>query len=79
MEKRLFKNRKGQSRFFVKNKKGQSRFLPKGKKGMELELLAKMLIAIAITVILLGAAIYLKAKGINILDYIKYLVKFGRR
>lgn len=66
-------------RFLFRNKKGESRFLPKSKKGMEIEELGKWLIGVAILVILMGGAIYLKSKGIDILDYIKDLFRFGRR
>jgi len=51
----------------------------KNKKGMEIEELGKWLIGIAILIILIGGSIYLKSKGINTLDYIKDLFRFGRR
>ena len=75
----LFKYGGMECGFLFRNKKGESRFLPKGKKGMEIEELGKWLIGVAILVILMGGAIYLKSKGINTLDYIKDLFRFGRR
>ena len=75
----LFKCGGMEGGFLFRNKKGESRFLPKGKKGMEIEELGKWLIGVAILVILIGGAVYLKSKGINALDYIKDLFRFGRR
>lgn len=61
-----------------KNKKNINKFLPKGKKGLELEELGKWLIGIAILIILVGGAIYMKSKGIDMINYIKNLFSFRR-
>ena len=54
------------------------RFL-KYKKGWAESELGKWLIAIAVLVILIGGAVYLKVKGISVLEYVKDLFRFSRR
>ena len=49
----------------------------KNKKGMEIEMLIWMIIAIVILVIMVVAYMVLRGKGINALDYMKNLFRFG--
>jgi hypothetical protein len=48
------------------------------KKGMEMEMLGWWLIALAVLAIAIGAIIVLKGKGINAIDFIKNIFRFGR-
>jgi hypothetical protein len=49
-----------------------------GKKGMEIEMLVAIIIIIVFLVLSVIGYIYLKAKGINAIDYIKNIFRFGR-
>lgn len=50
----------------------------KNKKALELEILVKLIIAFAILVLIIIGYIILKTKGINALEYIKNLFRFGK-
>jgi len=47
------------------------------KKGMEIETIVWMIVIIVFLVIMVGGFIYLKIKGINAIDYIRNLFRFG--
>lgn len=49
------------------------------KKGFEMEVLAWLLIGIAVLVILMVGILILSGKGTNILEYIKDMFRFSRR
>ena len=49
----------------------------KNKKGIEIEMLGWWIIALAVLVLLIIGVVILRAKGINALDYIKDLFRFG--
>jgi len=54
------------------------RFMIKNKKGMEMEMLGWWILAIAVLVITLLGYFILSGKGIDAIDYLKNLFKFGR-
>ncbi len=50
----------------------------KSKRGMETEMLGWWIFALAVLVIMIGGYIILKGKGINAIEYIKNMFRFGR-
>jgi len=49
----------------------------RGKKGIETEMLGWWIIAIVVLVIMIAGYIILKGKGIDAIEYIKNLFRFG--
>ena len=54
------------------------RGLLKNKKAMEMEMLGWWIIAIAVLAIMIIGYLILKGKGIDALEYVKNLLRFGR-
>lgn len=52
--------------------------IKKGKKGIEMEMIGWWIIAIVILVIMLVAYFVLKGKGINAIEFIKNIFRFGK-
>ena len=48
------------------------------KRGMEIEFLSWWVIAIAVLIIMIVTIFILKGKGINAIEYLKNLLRFGR-
>lgn len=48
------------------------------KRGMEIEFLSWWIIGIAVLIIMIIAIFILKDKGINAIDYLKNLLRFGK-
>lgn len=53
------------------------KFLKK-KKGMETEMMGWWIIGIAVLVIMIGGYFILREKGIDVIEYLKNLLRFGR-
>ena len=49
-----------------------------GKRGMEMEFLSWWVIGIVVLIIMVVAILILKDKGINAIEYLKNLLRFGR-
>ena len=63
------------------DKKVRSKFLqcfPIRKKGMEMQMMGWWIIAIAVLVIMLVGFFILKDKGINAIEYLRNILRFGR-
>ena len=52
--------------------------LRKNKKALEMEMIGWWVIALAVLVILVIGVVYLKSKGINMIDYVKDLFRFRK-
>lgn len=48
------------------------------KRGIELDVLAWWIIAIAVLVLLIAGYVVLRGKGINLGEFVKNLIRFGR-
>ena len=48
------------------------------KRGMEMEMLGWWILAIAVLVIMITGYIILKGKGIDAIEYLKNILRFGR-
>ena len=49
-----------------------------GKKGMESEMIGWWIIGVGVLIVMIVAYMILKGKGINAIEYIKNLFRFGR-
>jgi len=50
----------------------------KNKRGIEMEMIGWWIIALAVLVLLVIGIIYLRSKGLNIIDYVKNLFRFRK-
>ncbi|GEM_PF-881530 len=66
-------------KWFGKKTKSKSLLcFPIGKKGMEVQMIGWWILAIAVLVIMLIGFFILKDKGMNAIEYVRNILRFGR-